>query len=98
MEDKTEVVMIRSTLARGLGGLALAGSLGLNAWAGDDISPSTVRIYRTGNSAQQTPEQSVPRSTESKDAMATPSNGASAPAESKEEETTTWLQQHLEES
>lgn len=95
--------MIRSSLVRGLSGLALAGSLGLSAWAGEDGSPSNVRIYRTGNMAQQTPEQSVPKSTESKDAMngTASSNGASCQldgGESKEGETTTWLQQHLESS
>jgi hypothetical protein len=97
-----EVVMIRCKLARGLGSLALAGSLGMAAWAGEETYPSTVRIYRTGNPAQQSPEQSVPRTTESKDGVAAPQavqapmNGeAAAPEAAEEEQSVGWLQQHL---
>jgi hypothetical protein len=92
--------MIRRNLARGLCSAALLGSLGLAAWAGDDATSSSVRIYRTGNSIQQTPEQAVPKTTESKDAAATPTpmNGqaAAAPEACAEEgESVGWLQQHL---
>jgi hypothetical protein len=92
--------MIRRNLARCIGGLAVLGTLGLATRADDGVSPSGVRIYRTGNS-QQAPEQSVPKSTENKDAgttMVSPSNGGDSSCTScseSEAESVGWLQQHL---
>src|SRR5262245_17070820 len=88
--------MIRRKLARFLSGLAALGSLSLAAQADDNTLLRNVRIYRTGNSQQQSPEQSVPKSTESKNGMADQTNGGEAAAEEpKEEESVGWLQQQL---
>jgi Putative beta-barrel porin-2, OmpL-like. bbp2 len=90
--------MIRRNLARVLSGLAVAGSLGLAAQADDNAVLRNVRIYRTGNSQDQSPEQSVPQSTENKNGTAAKTNGGEAAAEEpkeKEEESVGWLQQQL---
>jgi hypothetical protein len=97
--------MIRRNLARSLSGLVVLGSLSVAARADDNTIFGGVRIYRTGNSQQQTPEQAVPKSTESKNGTAGQTNGGEATEEKKEEEkkeeekkeeeSVGWLQQQL---
>src|SRR5262245_50234994 len=88
--------MVRRNLARFLSGLAVMGSLSLSARADDNAILRNVRIYNTGSMQQQSPEQSVPKSTESKDAMnGMATNGGEAAEEPKEEESVGWLQQQL---